>query len=332
MCMYEGEAMQFKSPEFLTLLLVLLPIGVVLFRKREGLGKYFNKSVLDKLQLHSGMVSVGMKSAMLLLAMALMMIALARPYIDHGEVKVKSSTIDIIAGFDISRSMFANDVYPSRLTLAKQKFKTFSDDFKEAKIGVIGFSSRAFLISPLTEDFNTLEYLVSNMNTDSVSLRGTSILDALEVTADLMQDGDKKAFLLFTDGGDKSDFKKEIAYAKANNIVLYIYNIGTKKGGVIPTENGALTDKNGDIVVVRLNEAIKTLALESGGAYMQYSLKHNDIHALADAIKSHFHNQKEESMNTIRDIKELFIYPLAAGIVLLFAALYSLPLKRRRHA
>ncbi len=323
--------MLFKSPELLMFLVLLLPIGIVLYRKREGLGKYFSKEVLKKLQLQEGVVSVGMKSGFLLLSLALMVIALARPYIDHGEIKVKSSTIDLIVGFDISRSMFANDVYPNRLSLAKEKFKAFSNDFKEAKIGVIGFSSRAFLISPLTEDFNTLEYLVSHMNTDSVSLRGTSILDALEVTADLMKESDKKAFMLFTDGGDNTTFDKEITYAKAHNIVLYIYNIGTKKGGVIPTDHGALTDKNGDIVVVHLNEAIKTLALESGGAYMQYSLKRNDIKALADAIKKHFQNAKEESIDMIRDIKELFIYPLLAGILFLFAALYSLPLKRRRY-
>ncbi len=323
--------MQFKSPEFLLFLILLLPVGIILFRKREGLGKYFDKEVLGKLQLQTGFVSVGMKSVLLLLAMALMILALARPYVDHGEIKVRTSAIDIIAGFDISRSMFANDVYPNRLALAKKKFKTFASDMKEAKIGVIGFSSRAFLVSPLTEDFNTLEYLVGNMNTDYVSLKGTNIMNALEATADLMEKGDRKAFLLFTDGGDKSSFDEEISYAKEHGIVLYIYNIGTEKGGVIPTENGALTDKNGDMVIVRLNEAIKELALKSGGAYMKYSLKHNDIKALADAVKSHFYNRKKESVDTIRDIKELFIYPLAAAVVLLFAALYSLPFKRRRN-
>jgi Ca-activated chloride channel family protein len=323
--------MQFKSPEWLILLALLLPLGILLFRKRERLGRYFEQEVLAKLQLSTGFAPAALKSVLLLVSITLMIAALARPYLDHGEINVKSSTVDIIAAFDISRSMFANDVYPNRLTMAKQKFKDFTSEFEEAKIGVIGFSSRAFLISPLTEDFNTLEYLVGNMNTDSVSLKGTSILNALDVTAGLMEEGDKRAFLLFTDGGDKHDFSKEIAYAKENNIVLFIYNIGTEKGGVIPTPQGALTDKNGDIVVVHLNDTIKELALESGGAYMQYSLKHNDIKALADAIKARFHN-RDESINTIKDIKELFIYPLMAALILLFTALYSLPGKRRNHA
>lgn len=320
--------MQFKSPEYLLLLLLLLPMALMLFRKEGSLKAYFDAEVLEKLQLSEGVISLKVKSLFLLLSAAMMIVALGRPYVDEGEIKVSSSSIDVIAAFDLSRSMFANDVYPNRLALAKKKFKSFSDDFEEAKIGVIGFSSRAFLISPLTEDFATLDYLVSNMNLDSVTLRGTSVMNALEVTNDLMKESPKKALVLFTDGGDKKDFSEEISYAKNHNIVVFVYNIGTQKGGVIPEATGALTDKNGDIVVVRLNEKIKTLALQSGGAYMKYSLKNNDIDALAQAVKQRF-SEKNEEESTIKDVRELFYYPLSLGLLLLLLSLYSLPVKRR---
>ncbi|MDA3946287.1 MAG: VWA domain-containing protein [Helicobacteraceae bacterium] len=321
--------MQFKSPEFLLLLILLLPFAVMLFRKGTSLSHYFEADILKKLQLSDSFLSPVVKNSFLLLSSALMIAALARPYIDNGEIKVSSSTIDVMAAFDISRSMFANDVYPNRLALAKKKFKEFSGDFQEAKIGVIGFSSRAFLISPLTEDFATLDYLVKNMNLDSVRLRGTSVMNALEVTNDLLKESEKKALILFSDGGDNADFSEEIAYAKKHNIVLFAYNIGTTKGGIIPDEKGALTDAKGDIVVVRLNEKIKELALQSGGAYMEYSLKNNDIDALAQAIKQRF-SEKNEEESTIRDVKELFYYPLSAALVLLFIALYSMPSRRRK--
>ena len=321
--------MQFKSPEYLLLLLLLLPMALMLFRKEGSLKAYFDAEVLEKLQLSEGVISLKVKSLFLLLSAAMMIVALSRPYVDEGEIKVSSSSIDVIAAFDLSRSMFANDVYPNRLALAKKKFKSFSDDFEEAKIGVIGFSSRAFLISPLTEDFATLDYLVSNMNLDSVTLRGTSVMNALEVTNDLMKESPKKALVLFTDGGDKKDFSEEISYAKNHNIVVFVYNIGTQKGGVIPEVTGALTDKNGDIVVVRLNEKIKTLALQSGGAYMKYSLKNNDIDALAQAVKQRF-SEKSEEESTIKDVRELFYYPLSLGLLLLLLSLYSLPVKRRK--
>ena len=321
--------MQFKSPEFLLLLFLLLPFALMLFRKGATIAHYFDAEILKKLQLSDSFLSPTVKNSFLILSSALMIVALARPYIDNGEIKVSSSTIDVMAAFDISRSMFANDVYPNRLTLAKKKFKEFTGDFQEAKIGVIGFSSRAFLISPLTEDFATLDYLVNNMNLDSVTLRGTSVMNALEVTKDLLHESEKKALILFSDGGDNEDFSNEIAYAKKHNIVVFAYNIGTTKGGAIPDVVGALTDKNGDIVVVRLNEKIKTLALQSGGAYMEYSLKSNDIDALAQAIKQRF-SEKNEEESTIKDEKELFFYPLSAALVLLFLALYSMPSRRRR--
>ena len=321
--------MQFKSPEFLLLLVVLLPLAFMLFRKGVTIAHYFDAEILKKLQRSDSMLSPTVKNSLLLLSSALMIVSLARPYFDNGEIKVSSTTIDVMAAFDISRSMFANDVYPNRLALAKKKFQEFTDDFQEAKIGVIGFTSRAFLISPLTEDFATLDYLVTNMNLDSITLRGTSVMNALEVTNDLLNESDKKALILFSDGGDGEDFSKEIAYAKKHNIVVFAYNIGTSKGGVIPDNNGALTDENGDIVVVRLNKKIKTLALQSGGAYMEHSLKNNDINALAQAIKQRF-NQKNEEESTIKDEKELFYYSLSAALVLLFLALYSMPTRRRK--
>ena len=322
--------MQFKSPELLLLLLLLLPLAMMLFKKAGTLRAYFDEEALKRLQLSESLFSPNFKNALLLLATGLMIVALARPYVDNGEIKVSSSSIDVMAAFDISRSMFANDVYPNRLALAKKKFKEFSEDMKETKIGIIGFSSRAFLISPLTEDFGTLDYLVSHMNLDSVTLRGTSVMNALEVTNDLMQESEKKALILFTDGGDKSDFSEEIAYAKEHKIVVFVYNIGTKKGGVISDKNGAMTDKNGDIVVVRLNDKIKTLALKSGGAYMEYSLKNNDIDALASAIKQRF-SEKNVEDSTIRDLRELFYYPLMVALLLLFMSLYALPIKRRKN-
>ncbi|MBD3800578.1 MAG: VWA domain-containing protein [Campylobacterales bacterium] len=323
--------MHFENPLFLWALLFLFPLALLLFAPKRRTQTLFTPEVLKLLLQNTHTLPQWLRHLLLLAASALMVAALARPVIDKGEIEVKSSTVDVIVSFDISRSMFANDVYPSRLALAKRKFESFLGDVKEMRVGVIGFSSRAFMVSPLTEDFATLRYLVKNMNIDSVSLRGTDVLQALEQTDALLAGSDKKALMLFTDGGDKTDFSKEIAYAKAHGIVVFVYNIGTEKGGVIPDSGGAMTDRNGDIVVVRRNDGIKELALESGGAYMAYSLRHNDIDALAQAIKARFTTKKEDT-NVIRDTRELFVWPLGGGIILLIMALYSLPRRRRRHA
>lgn len=323
--------MHFEDPQLLLLLMVALPLVILLFRHKKQVQKVFAPDVLDHLTQRTRRLPAWMRSTLLILGFALMVVALARPVEDRGEISVSKSTIDLIAAFDISRSMYANDVYPHRLALAKRKFETFLGDVNETRVGVIGFSSRAFMVSPITEDFATLRYLLNNMNTESISLRGTSIMNALEQTETLLNDSEKKALLLFTDGGDQSDFSKEISYAKSHNIVPFVYNIGTEKGGVIETEAGALTDRGGNIVVVRRNDAIRSLALKSGGAYLPHPMKHDDIGALADAIKARF-EAKDEKEETIKDVRQLFIYPLSAATVLLFLGLYGLPGRRMSHA
>lgn len=323
--------MHFEYPHLLFALIVLIPLALLLFAPKKKVSSAFAPEVLLALTQRTRTFPRWLRHLLLLTAAALCITALARPVIEHGEIKISSATLDIIAGFDISHSMFANDLYPNRLALAKRKFYALLDDVNETRVGVIGFSSRAFMVAPLTEDFSTLRYLVENINTDYISLRGTSIMQALTHTDKLLGESDKKALLLFTDGGDATDFSKEIAYARAHGIVVFIYNIGTKKGGVIPQQQGALTDKNGDIVVVRRNDAIRELALQTGGAYMNYTLQRNDIRVLADAIKARF-TTRREGTDVIRDVRELFIWPLGAGILMLIMALYSLPRRRSRHA
>jgi Ca-activated chloride channel family protein len=254
-----------------------------------------------------------------------MIISLSRPYIKGQPIKVQTSFINCVVGFDISNSMFANDIYPNRFKFAKLKFNQLLNNFKNAQMGIIGFSSRAFLIAPMTNDYNSLKFLVSNLSFDYINLKGTSILNALQSANMLYKEDQKqKILILFTDGGDKDDLSKEIEYAKQNNISVFVYAIATKKGGVIKTKDDVLKDKDGNLVVTKINENIKKLALNSGGAYLPYSLKNNDIKALSDAIKSKFKAQKVKD-EEILDNFELFFIPLALATLFFFISTFSLP-------
>jgi Ca-activated chloride channel family protein len=316
----------FLYVDVLWLLIVLLPFLFIVSKKRSGLEHYFSKRVLDKIQIGSYGLSPRVRNILLTLSLAFVIIALARPYKEGEEIKVKSSFIQVVAGFDISNSMFANDVYPSRFEFAKQKFSTLLEAFENAKIAIVGFSSQAFLIAPMTNDYNSLKFLTANLSFDYVSLKGTSLMSALESANTLFEhkSDEKKAVLIFSDGGDKDDLSAEIEYAKANNISVFIYAIGTQKGGVIQGQNGVIKDAQGNIVVSKLNSKIKALALETGGAYLEHSLRQNDIKALSDAIKAKF-DAKSDKESTIKQNKELFVYPLGAAVVLLFMSLFSLP-------
>jgi Ca-activated chloride channel family protein len=156
-------------------------------------------------------------------------------------------------------------------------------------------------------------------------------MSALEAANNLFENQEKKVLVLFTDGGDKQDLSEEIAYAKSHRITVFIYAIGTEKGGVIKTENGVLKDSKGDIVIVKRNDAIKKLALETGGAYMVYSLKNNDVKALADLIESKFSAKLQEE-TTIKNREELFLYPLGGALLALFMAFFSLPRGRAKRS
>ncbi len=318
-----------NDSEFLWLLLLLIPLIYLIKARGSSLETIFSKRVLKQVQLKNSSLSNRTKSILLILSMALVIIAISRPQIDNGEIKVKSSFINIVTAIDMSKSMFANDVYPNRFEFAKKKFFESLDYFKNVKVALIGFSSQTFLISPLTEDFNSLKFLAKNLSLDYLSLQGTDILASLESADNLFGEEKRKILVMFTDGGDQSSFEKEIAYAKAHNISVYIYNIGTTKGGVIKEKSGVLKDKNGDIVVVKRTDHIKELALKTGGAYMKYSLAKDDIKLLVETIESRY-EAKEEKSSTIKDRKELFYYPLILAITLIFATLFSVPRFKRR--
>jgi Ca-activated chloride channel family protein len=265
----------------------------------------------------------------ILISFIFLIIAFARPILNNGEIKVKTSNVNVIIGLDLSLSMFANDVYPTRFDFAKNKIKYLIENFKDSKIGIIGFSSRTFMISPLTEDTETLEYLINNLSLDTTNLKGTDILNSLEVTNDLMLKNKKKVLVLFTDGGDNKDYTQEIEYAKEHNIKVYIYGIGTKKGSPIKINGKTIKDKSGNIVIVNLNTKIKELSLQTNGAYLQYSNNDKDINMIIEDIKSKFKNDKKEE-KIIKNNQELFYYPLFLSFITFFISIFNFNLRRKK--
>ena len=162
-----------------------------------------------------------------------------------------------------------------------------------------------------------MKFLVKNLRFDYLNLKGTNIKSVLEVTDDLLKDEKNKILLIFTDGGNEDNFENEIAYAKTHNITVYVYNIGTLNGGIIK-------DDNENSVLVKLNENIKKLALDTNGAYLQQSLNQDDIKQLSEIINNNYKAEKEKE-DVIKDEKELFIYPLVLAIILFFMGTFSLP-------
>ncbi len=321
--------MSFVYPELLLWILPLPLLWFALRGKEDSLKRWFSPELYEKMRVAGEGLSKEARRALLLCAAAFAIVALARPVIDRGEIEVKTEAGDLVVAFDISRSMFADDLYPNRFEMAKRKFNDLLDHMGDTRIAVVGFSSRAFLVAPLTRDYASLKYLVDHMGLGFVSLRGTDMMAPLEVTSDLLKDRKRRALLLFTDGGDSKDFSKEIAYAKAHGIRVFVYVLGTRKGGVMRLENGGVVrDSSGEVVITRLNPAVKELAEATGGVYRKFSLRSGDMKRFASEIVGRLTKERQKE-SRIEDREELFYYPLMAAIALYLASLFSLPVVGR---
>jgi Ca-activated chloride channel family protein len=311
--------MVFENINILWLLILILPLLFFTKYLANSLDSIFSKEILERISPKGRVLGQRARVVLLILSLSFAIVALSRPQFDNGDIKVAKNSKNLVVAIDISKSMFVSDLYPNRFEFAKAKFKEFLLNLKETKVALLGFSDRAFLVAPLTSDYGSLKYLAEHLRADYLNLKGTSILQALNSAQDLAKDSKQKAILIFTDGGDSKDYTKEIAYAKENNIKVFVYATATKEGATLKS--------GGKLVRLKLNSAIKELALKSGGAYMSYGLNMQDMAKLADVVESKLATQKE-STEVIKNRKELFYYPLVVAVILLFMALFSLPKRR----
>jgi Ca-activated chloride channel family protein len=309
--------MSFDAPNALYVLILLFVLFLI-SGKIKDYTHYFSDEMLEKILI--GRDKKKINFVLLTLSFVFLVISLSKPIVQNKPVELPKESLDIIVAFDISKSMLSADVYPSRLQFAKNKFYTLLNEIKDEKLGVIGFSSSAFMVAPLTNDMATIKYLVQNLSNEFISAKGSESLEALKSTNELLTNAKKKALIVFSDGTDSTDFSKQINYAKENNIKVFVYAIGTQKGGVIEENGTVLKDNNGNIVVTRLNTNIKELALQSGGAYLEYSTNSEDIKLFLNVIKEEFETKKEQEL-IIEDNEEYFYIPLIFAIIFYILAI-----------
>ncbi len=320
--------MIFLKPEYLAMMLIpTLVLFYFIVSNKSAVDVYFDAKILEKLRVDNGALGRIGRNIMLFIALIMMIVALARPAIEQGDMSIKSKSIDLMVALDISKSMMAADIYPSRLAFAKKRFVELVDSFSEANIGVVAFSSEGFLVSPMTQDSSTLKYLVNHLSLDSMTLKGTNLLIPIEKGNAFLKDSKDKIIIIFTDGGDKTDFSKEIERAKAYGESIYIYALGSFEGAPILEKGEAIKDKKGNMVITKLNERIKALAFESGGAYIVGNHEDQSIALLVKDIKKKFKMQdvKEKS---VKAYKELFYYPLSLAIAFMLFAFSSFPSRK----
>ena len=316
--------MTFLHPEFLYYMLPpLFLLFALLLTQKEAHANFFSKEVMEKLRAGKNRLTLKRRNILFLLMGFFMIVALAQPAIKDGLVEVKAKSADIMVAIDISDSMLATDIYPNRLEVSKQKLLRLLDESLNERIGIIAFAKNSYLLSPLSFDTNAVAFLLRQLNTSSITEKGTDFLSVLEVFGKTDKSSGKKYLLILSDGGDKSDFSKEIELAKKHNIVVFVLGVATKKGSPIKLQDGTLIKHNGEVIISQLNEKIADLATKTGGVYIQSTTSSDDIKRMFQEIMS-VSQEKELKSEEIQRHTPLFYYPLGMALLILLIATSSL--------
>ncbi len=258
--------MTFLHPEFIYLMLpVLFILFGLLLTQRAPQEQFFSLDALAKLRVDTNRLSAKVRNVFYFLMFVFIILALADPVIEGGRAKVKAEDGALYIAFDVSRSMLCEDVYPNRLSSAKQQVLALLNSSTSAEIGLLAFAQNSYLVAPPTRDHALLHFLFKPLDNGTVSAQGTNILTLLKAVDRLGKEGAEKRALIVTDGGDNPDFSQEIAYAKKHRIRVYTLGVGTAEGAKIPEAGGGHVLSNGKPVISRLNSGLNTLAEASGG-------------------------------------------------------------------
>lgn len=225
----------------------------------------------------------------------LIIISLLGPSFGTAKKEVQSVGKDIIVCVDLSKSMDAFDITPTRLEKVKYELKKIVQAFNSDRIGIVIFSSEAFMQCPLTYDQNALNLFIETMNTSLVPSGGTDFGPPLKMAMDKLEKDNtqisrtkSKIILLISDGEDFGDETEAIARQIENKgYRLFTLGVGTLQGGQIRANSGFKTDTRGNVIVTKLNpEALQTLARNTGGQYFEINESRNDIARLINTINT----------------------------------------------
>lgn len=255
--------------------------------------------------------------AWLMASVFFLILSLARPVMSEKPIRVEEAGSDVILAVDVSYSMRATDVAPTRLDAAKQVLKQIVASDRKDRFGVLAHTTSAIILSPLTKDTELLEHLFSSLDESQIITKGTEVMSALEL-ARKMSHAQHPLLVLFTDGGDQLSYEKESAYAEENGLRVCIVMLATSRGSTLPSENGSLKDEEGHIVVSSRNDAINTIAVHSGGKVIDG--------ADADAVIEWIERERSEDYagtSTVTRYSELFYLPLVLALIAFMLATTS---------
>ena len=327
----------FAHPQFLLLLLLIpfffIGLAVWMGARRRRLRKFGDEALVNDLMPSWSRSKRWVRAVIYSLAFTFLVIGLSRPQIGAKLKEYKAKGAEIMIALDVSNSMLAQDYSPNRLERAKLAISRITDKLQGDRIGLIIFAGSSFVQLPITSDYVSAKMFLSNISTSSVPIQGTAIGDAINtaVRSFSAQSEQSRAIIVITDGENhEDDAVAAAAQAAEVGVKVYTIGVGSQEGQPIPMDGGLLKDKEGHIVVTRIDEdTLKQIAQAGGGAYVHAG---NDEFGLTPII-SEIQKMQDEEFNSVmfEEYDEQFMYFLGVALALLVLEMIIGERRSRRH-
>ena len=321
-------------------LLFILPIIVLLFLfnlywKRKKQREFGDLDLVKKLSPESSFFKPILKLTVVLLALTGLILGLVNPKIGTKMETVKREGIDIVFAIDVSKSMLAEDVAPSRLDKSKQIVSQIINQLGSDRIGIVAYAGSSFPVLPITTDYSVAKMFLQSMNTDMVSSVGTSLDEAIKLSSTYFDDKKtSKLLIMVSDGEDHSDGAEAAAEeAKKLGIKIITIGVGTEKGGPIPLKiNGVVEsfkrDNNNEVVITKLNqESLVAIAKATKGGYVNGSNTKEVLEYIKNALDNI--EKTEFEATEMADFQSQFQWFLGIAFVLLLLDVFLLERKTK---
>jgi Ca-activated chloride channel family protein len=303
-------------------------------RRRKKLAQFAAPHLLPQLTANVSQTRRRLKNILFVLGLACLFLALARPQWGSRLVDVRRKGIDILIGFDVSKSMLAQDVKPNRLQRVKLAVRDFAARLSGDRIGLLPFAGTSFLRYPLTTDYDAFNASLDDLDIDIILKGGTNIGAAIQDAAKILSsESNYKILILITDGEDLSqDALKAAALAKKEKMIIYTVGVGTLQGELIPLPGGGagnfVKDERGEFVTSKLDEKTLTAIAETtGGIYVPLGNMGQGLDTIYER-KLALIPKEDQAQRKKKVPVERFQWPLSVAIVLF--SLEFLLIGRRR--
>ncbi len=318
--------MRFAVPSNLILLGLVVLLGLFyiwsISRKRKLLSRFGDLFLIMKNAPYISFARQGGKAALLLAGVLFMAITLSQIQCGTHMEMMKREGIDLVIAVDVSNSMLAQDIKPSRIAKARQEVRGIIDRLKGDRIGLVVFAGDAFIECPLTLDYSAAKIFLDVIDVGLVPRQGTAIGDAIRKATEAFSKMEKKhkVLILLTDGEDQNtDPLGAAEEARKEGVKIYTIGIGSVTGEPIPITNrngdvlGYKKDRNGEVVVTKLDEmTLQKIALATGGKYYHATPGEMELDKVYDDISKM--EKKELEGKLMVQYEDRFQYPLLFGI------------------